>query len=92
LTPPLGFFGGRFFFLGAAERECRCEKLRERLVNSMMFRQLVERSGSVEDLRWCLEFCGARVLHSGCGMGLNRIPQFMLGSDNLRATTAFQMN
>jgi asparaginyl-tRNA synthetase len=79
--------------VGAAEREYRPEKLRERLVNSSMFRQLVEKGGSIEDFRWYLEFYERhRTLHSGCGIGLNRVTQFVLGTDDIRATTAFPMN
>jgi asparaginyl-tRNA synthetase len=79
--------------VGAAEREYRCEKLRERLVNSLMFKQLVEKGGSTEDFKWYLEFYGNHgFLHSGCGIGLNRVTQFVLGTDDIRATTAFPMN
>jgi asparaginyl-tRNA synthetase len=79
--------------VGAAEREYRYEKLRERLLNSSMFRQLVEKGGSIEDFRWYLEFYKEhRCMHSGCGIGLNRVTQFILGTDDIRATTAFPMN
>jgi asparaginyl-tRNA synthetase len=79
--------------VGAAEREHRHEKLRERLVSSSMFKQLVEKGGSVDDFKWYLEFYGEhRFLHSGCGIGLNRVTQFILGTDDIRATTAFPMN
>jgi len=79
--------------VGAAEREYRYEKLRERLVNSMMFKQLIEKGGSIDDFKWYLEFYGQhRFLHSGCGVGLNRVTQFILGTDDIRATTAFPMN
>ncbi|MEM3577206.1 MAG: amino acid--tRNA ligase-related protein [Candidatus Bathyarchaeia archaeon] len=79
--------------VGAAEREYRYEKLYERLINSMMFKQLVARGGSIEDFRWFLEFYREpRPLHSGCGVGLNRVTQFVLGTNDIRATTAFPLN
>lgn len=79
--------------VGAAEREYRYEKLHERLINSMMFKQLVEKGGSIEDFRWYLEFYKEpRPLHSGCGIGLNRVTQFVLGTSDIRATTAFPLN
>lgn len=79
--------------VGAAEREYRYEKLYERLINSMMFKQLVAKGGSVEDFRWYLEFYRERgCLHSGCGIGLNRVTQFVLGTGDIRATTVFPMN
>lgn len=79
--------------VGAAEREFRYEKLYKRLVNSTMFRQLVEKGGSIEDFGWYLEFYKEHgILHSGCGIGLNRVTQFALGTDDIRATTAFPLN
>ena len=79
--------------VGAAEREYRYEKLYQRLVSSTMFRQLVEKGGSIEDFRWYLEFYKVHSnLHSGCGIGLNRVTQFVLGTDDIRATTAFPLN
>lgn len=79
--------------VGAAEREYRYGKLYRRLVDSMMFKQLVEKGGSIEDFGWYLEFYKEHgVLHSGCGIGLNRITQYVLGTDDIRATTAFPLN
>ncbi len=80
--------------VGAAEREYRYERLYERLVNSTMFKQLVEKGGSIEDFDWYLDFYKEHnnVLHSGCGIGLNRVTQFVLGAEDIRATTAFPLN
>ncbi len=79
--------------VGAAEREYRYDKLHERLVNSTMFKQLLEKGGSIEDFRWYLDFYKEqRPLHSGCGIGLNRVTQFILGTSDIKATTAFPLN
>jgi asparaginyl-tRNA synthetase len=79
--------------VGAAERENRYEKLCQRLTDSAMFKQLAEKGGSIEDFRWYLEFYKEhRSLHSGCGIGLNRVTQFVLGTDDIRATTTFPLN
>jgi len=79
--------------VGAAEREYRYEKLYQRLTVSSMFKQLVERGGSIEDFKWYLDFYKEHnTLHSGCGIGLNRVTQFVLGNGDIRATTAFPMN
>jgi len=79
--------------VGAAEREYRYDKLYQRLIDSTMFKQLVQKGGSIEDFRWYLEFYKEhRILHSGCGIGLNRVTQFMLGVDDIRASTAFPLN
>jgi asparaginyl-tRNA synthetase len=79
--------------VGAAEREYRYEKLYQRLTNSTMFKQLVDKGGSIEDFRWYLDFYKEHgSLHSGCGIGLNRVTQFVLGTDDIRTTTAFPLN
>ncbi|MDA4128106.1 MAG: hypothetical protein OK422_01365 [Thaumarchaeota archaeon] len=80
--------------VGAAEREYSFEKLTDRLLNSTMFRLLKEKGGSLEDFSWYLnfyrEFGGC--VHSGCGIGMNRVTQFVLGTDDIRATTTWPMN
>lgn len=79
--------------VGAAEREYKYDKLRERLVNSTMFHQLIKKGGRIEDFDWYLDFYRTHgSLHSGCGIGLNRVTQFVLGTDDIRATTAFPLN
>jgi asparaginyl-tRNA synthetase len=79
--------------VGAAEREYKYEKLHQRLIDSSMFRQLVEKGGGINDFNWYLEFYKKyRTLHSGCGIGLNRVTQFVLGTCDIRATTAFPLN
>ncbi|NWF86976.1 asparagine--tRNA ligase [Candidatus Bathyarchaeota archaeon] len=79
--------------VGAAEREYKYDKLRERLVSSTMFHQLIKKGGSIKDFDWYLDFYKTHgSLHSGCGIGLNRVTQFVLGTDDIRATTAFPLN
>jgi len=80
--------------VGAAEREYRHEKLKERLENSEMLRNLVKRGGSIKDFEWyldCVKLNGIK-LHSGCGIGLNRVTQFILGTNDIRASTTFPLN
>ena len=80
--------------VGAAEREYRHEKLKERLENSEMLRNLMKRGGSIKDFEWyldCVRFNGIK-LHSGCGIGLNRVTQFVLGTNDIRASTTFPLN
>lgn len=80
--------------VGAAEREYEYERLVSRLLESSMFRLLRERGGSLEDFAWFLDFYkengGCR--HSGCGIGMNRVTQFVLGSADIRETTTWPMN
>jgi len=79
--------------VGAAEREYEYEKLYERLINSTMLKQLIEKEGSLEDFAWYLEFYKEHgAPHSGCGIGLNRVTQFILGSNDIRTTTVFPLN
>jgi len=79
---------------GGAEREFRYEKLIKRLRESMMFKMLVERGGSEKDFDWYLEFWREHegTLHSGCGIGVSRVVQSIIGSDDIRAATPFAMN
>ena len=80
--------------VGAAEREYKYDALVSRLLDSSMFRLLKDKGGSLEDFAWYLdfykEFGGCR--HSGCGIGMNRVTQFVLGTNDIRATTTWPMN
>ena len=79
--------------VGAAEREYEYEKLKKRLLNSTMLKQLIEKGGSPKDFDWYLEFYKKHgEPHSGCGIGLNRVTQFILGSNDIRTTTVFPLN
>ncbi len=80
--------------VGAAEREYQYERLVARLLDSSMFRLLKERGGSLEDFAWYLDFYkeSGGCVHSGCGIGMNRVTQFVLGSGDIRATTTWPMN
>jgi len=79
---------------GAAEREYEYEKLLHRLSESNMLNMLKERGGSINDFGWYLnyykKFGGCP--HSGCGIGLNRITQFILESKDIRKSTVWPMN
>ncbi len=80
--------------VGAAEREYRYEKLLERLKNSEMLKNLIKKGGSIKDFEWYLE-CVKNTkmnLHSGCGIGLNRVTQFVLAVSDIRASTIFLLN
>jgi len=80
--------------VGSAERENRYDKLKERLENSTMMQQLKKRGGSIDDFGWYLEHVKNNdvKLHSGCGIGLNRVTQYVLGADDIRKCTVFPIN
>jgi len=78
---------------GAAEREYRHDKLVERLMSSNMMKMLIERGGGPGDFNWYLEFYERHgEPHSGCGIGVNRVTQFALGTEDIRAATVYPMN
>ena len=80
--------------VGAAEREHVFESVHRRLAESPMLRQLEKRGGSIKDFGWYLEYMkeNGNVQHSGCGIGLNRVTQFVLSSDDIRTTTPYPQN
>ena len=80
--------------VGAAEREYRYEKLKERLEQSTMLKLLMQRGGTIRDFDWFLEFYKTHeaVPHSGCGFGFNRITQFVINSNDIRTSTTFPSN
>lgn len=85
-------FGGEA--VGSAEREYRIGPLRERLNNSQMMRQLEKLGGSIKDFQWYLDFVeqNGNQVHSGCGIGLNRVTQYVLQTTDIRASTVFPLN
>jgi asparaginyl-tRNA synthetase len=79
--------------VGAAEREHNYERLVKRLKESEMLRLLEKKGGSIEDFKWYLELVKRKPIpHAGCGIGLNRVTQFVLQSSDIRSSTAFPMN
>jgi asparaginyl-tRNA synthetase len=59
-----------------------------------MLKQLIENGGSINDFNWYLEFYKLHggTPHAGCGIGLNRATQYVLGSNDIRASIVFPMN
>ncbi|HII71833.1 TPA: hypothetical protein HA265_03705 [Candidatus Woesearchaeota archaeon] len=79
--------------VGAAEREWEYDSLVRRLETSPMLRQLERRGGSIEDFKWYLEEVRQRgIPHAGCGVGLNRVTQSLIGSGDIRMSTAYPQN
>jgi asparaginyl-tRNA synthetase len=80
--------------VGAAEREYEYEPLLQRLKDSTMLRQLIDNGGSIHDFDWYLEFYRqyGGTPHAGCGIGLNRVTQYVLGTSDIRASTVFPQN
>lgn len=80
--------------VGSAEREYEYERLYKRLKESKMLKQLEARGGGIKDFKWYLDLLKTKknVQHAGCGVGLNRVTQFVLGSDDIRTSTVFPQN
>lgn len=79
--------------VGAAEREHDYQLLVEKLEKSEMYKRLQQKGKSLRDFQWYLDIVKENpIQHAGCGIGLNRVVQFILGSDDIRASTAFPMN
>jgi len=85
-------FGGEA--VGAASREYRADLLLKRLEESQMFKQLTDRGGSIKDFDWYIDVYRKyqTAPHAGCGIGLNRVTQFVFGVDDIRMCTAYPLN
>ena len=80
--------------VGGAEREHTYENLKAKLEKSIMLKLLVERGGDIKDFEWFLDFYKTHKvnLHSGFGVGFNRVTQSLLKLDDIRASTVFPLN
>jgi len=80
--------------VGSAERIADVETMLARLQNSRMFKRLVEMGGSVDDFGWYADQLRSHgsVPHAGCGFGMSRITQFILGEHDIRNAVSFPSN
>ena len=81
--------------VGGAEREIRYERLKERLLESTMFKMLVERGGNLSDFDWYLDFW--RTVenpkpHAGCGIGVARVMQSILQAPSIKDVVVYPMD
>lgn len=85
-------FGGEA--VGAASREYRYARLKVRLQQSQMLKQLKKEGGSIKDFEWYLSVYREIKMspHAGCGIGLPRVTQFVLGLPDIRMCTAYPLN
>jgi asparaginyl-tRNA synthetase len=79
---------------GAAEREHEHGKIVERLKTSAMYETLLTNGARPEDFDWYLDAHVDRdiPLHSGAGIGMARLAQFILGVDDIREAVPFLVN
>jgi asparaginyl-tRNA synthetase len=80
--------------VGGAEREHTYETLRKKLEESVMLKLLKEIGGDVNDFNWFLDCYKNREvgLHSGFGVGFNRVTQSLLKLSDIRESTVFPLN
>ncbi len=95
--------------VGAAEREYEHFNVKRKLVDSKMFKDLVEieritnpaiqrdeelNKRVLKNFDWYLGHLEKQgsIPHAGCGIGLNRVTQYVLGSEDIRTTTPFPVN
>lgn len=86
-------FGGEC--VGSAARVWQYEEFRDRLFNSEMFKDLKKKDDKAEDgFAWYLQMLQKypSVPHSGCGFGLSRIFQYLLGETNITKAVTFPSN
>lgn len=79
---------------GSAEREFVYSKLVEKLDKSVMLQRLIDQGMRREDFNWYLDFHKDKVvqLHSGAGVGMARVAQFLLGVEDIRDAVPFLIN
>jgi len=78
---------------GSAERENDYERLVERLLNSPMYKILKNRGKKIDDFEGYLSMVKKNpLLHSGCGIGFNRISQSVLQAKDIRVSTNYPVN
>jgi asparaginyl-tRNA synthetase len=79
---------------GAAEREHEHQVIVDRLHESDMYARLVANGATDADFAWYLDAHIDRdiPLHSGAGIGMARVAQFILGLDDIREAVPFLVN
>jgi asparaginyl-tRNA synthetase len=84
-------FGGEA--VGSAARVHLPEEMIRRLKNSKMFKRLKELGGDISDFQWYIdELKKGSTPHSGCGFGMARIVQWLLGEEDIRKSVTFPSN
>lgn len=84
-------FGGES--VGSAARVHSAEEMVARLKNSNMFKRLQEMGGSLEDFAWYIdELKKGSVPHAGCGFGMARIIQWIMGTADIKEAVTFPSN
>ncbi len=79
--------------VGSAARVHSAEEMKKRLLHSRMFKRLEQMGGSLEDFGWYIaQLERGSVPHAGCGFGISRITQWILGTTNIKEAVTFASN
>lgn len=80
--------------VGAAEREYKPDILLKRLKESSMYVNFVAKGGNPKSFDWYINayYEYPYKIHSGFGMGLNRVTKFVLELSDIRQSTIYPVN
>lgn len=79
--------------VGSAARVHSAEEMKKRLLHSRMFKRLEQMGGSLEDFGWYIaQLEKGSVPHAGCGFGISRITQWVLGTTDIKEAVTFVSN
>ena len=80
--------------VGSAARVHEHDILVTRLQGSRMFKRLQERGGGLDDFEWYVNQVktNGAIPHAGCGFGMARIMQWIMGQTDIRKAVAFPSN
>jgi asparaginyl-tRNA synthetase len=79
--------------VGSAARVHLAEEMKKRLLNSRMFKRLEKMGGSLDDFGWYIsQLERGNVPHAGCGFGISRITQWILGTPDIKQAVTFASN
>jgi asparaginyl-tRNA synthetase len=80
--------------VGAAEREFKPNALLKRLKESSMYTNLIAKGGDPKSFDWYINayYENQYKLHSGFGMGLNRVTKYVLRLSDIRQSTTYPVN
>ncbi|MFA6305029.1 MAG: amino acid--tRNA ligase-related protein [Patescibacteria group bacterium] len=79
--------------VGSAARVHIAEEMVRRLEHSKMFKRLEEMGGSLADFSWYIDrLKEGSVPHAGCGFGMSRIIQWIMGTRDIREAVTFPSN
>jgi asparaginyl-tRNA synthetase len=78
---------------GSAVREHNYQKLKDRLLNSTMYKLHQKRGGTIKDFKWYLDIIKSKKAspHAGYGIGNERVMQYILGTSDIRKVSLFTL-